>query len=79
MFAIGAILPVFPFVFWEGNLAVYISAGASVIGLFFIGSVITLFTGKSVLYSGFRMVIFGLLAASITFGIGKWIGVSVAG
>ena len=79
MFAIGAILPVFPYVFWEGNLAVYISAGASVIGLFFIGSVITLFTGKSILYSGFRMVIFGLLAASITFGIGKWIGVSVAG
>jgi VIT1/CCC1 family predicted Fe2+/Mn2+ transporter len=51
----------------------------SAIGLFGIGSAITLFTGKSVWYSGFRQVLFGLMAAAITFGIGKWIGVSIAG
>lgn len=79
MFAVGAILPVFPFVFWTGNQAIYISGIASILGLFFIGSAITLFTGKSILYSGLRMVIFGILAASITFGIGRWIGVSIAG
>ncbi|MFY8008718.1 MAG: hypothetical protein ACOVNW_03430 [Flavobacterium sp.] len=43
------------------------------------GAAITLFTGKSVWYSGMRQVIFGLAAAAITFGIGKLIGVSVAG
>ena len=79
MFAVGAILPVFPYMIWDGNSALYISIGASVLGLFFIGSFITLFTGKSILYSGFRMVLFGLLASAITYGIGKWIGVSVAG
>jgi VIT1/CCC1 family predicted Fe2+/Mn2+ transporter len=38
-----------------------------------------LFTGKSVWYSGMRQVIFGLIAAAITFGIGRLIGVSVTG
>ena len=47
--------------------------------LFFIGASITLFTGKSIWYSGFRQVLFGLLAAAITYGIGHLIGVSVMG
>jgi VIT1/CCC1 family predicted Fe2+/Mn2+ transporter len=51
----------------------------SSIGLFLIGSAITLFTGKSIWFSGFRQVIFGLAAAAITFGIGKLIGVSIGG
>lgn len=79
MFAIGAILPVIPFFFLGGIQAILLSAAFSAVGLFFIGGIITLFTGKSVWYSGFRQVIFGLLAAAITFGIGKLIGVSIAG
>ena len=79
LFAIGAILPLFPFFFLGGTLAIIASAISSSVGLFLIGSAITLFTGKSIWYSGFRQVIFGLLAAAITFGIGKLIGVSVIG
>lgn len=79
LFAIGAIIPVFPFMFLSGTNAILLSAGASTVGLFIIGAAITLFTGRSIWLSGFRQVIFGLAAASITFGIGKLIGVSVAG
>lgn len=79
LFALGAILPVAPFLFTSGMPAVYISIGLSVIGLFVLGSVITLFTGRTILYSGFRMVIFGLMAAAVTFGIGRLIGVSIGG
>lgn len=79
LFAVGAIIPVIPFFFLQGTEAILLSAGFSAVGLFLIGSAITLFTGKSVWFSGFRQVIFGLLAAAITFGIGKLIGVSVAG
>ena len=79
LFAIGAVLPVAPFLFTAGMPAVYISIGLSVVGLFILGAVITLFTGRTVLYSGMRMVIFGLLAAAITFGIGRLIGVSISG
>lgn len=79
LFAIGAIIPVFPFMFLSGINAILLSTAASAVGLFIIGAAITLFTGKSIWFSGFRQVIFGLAAAAITFGIGKLIGVSVAG
>jgi VIT1/CCC1 family predicted Fe2+/Mn2+ transporter len=38
-----------------------------------------LFTGRSILFSGSRQVIFGLIAAVITFGIGRLIGVNLGG
>jgi VIT1/CCC1 family predicted Fe2+/Mn2+ transporter len=78
LFAIGAVIPVLPFMFIKGMNAVYLSVGLSALGLFIIGAAITLFTGKNVWYSGFRQMLFGLLAAAITFGIGKLIGVSIA-
>jgi len=79
LFAVGAILPVIPFFFVGGMMAVLFSATLSAIGLFIIGAAITLFTGKNVLFSGFRQVAFGLIAAAITFGIGHFIGISLAG
>jgi vacuolar iron transporter family protein len=79
LFSIGAVIPVIPFMFLNGMNAVLLSIGLSALGLFGIGAAITLFTGRTVLYSGFRMVVFGLVAAAITFGIGRLIGVSLAG
>jgi len=79
LFAVGAILPVIPFFFVGGIMAILFSATLSAIGLFIIGAAITLFTGKNVLFSGFRQVAFGLIAAAITFGIGHFIGISIAG
>lgn len=79
LFAIGAIIPVMPFMFITGFKAIAFSVCLSAMGLFIIGAAITLFTGKNVWYSGLRQVLFGLAAAAITFGIGKLIGVSVAG
>ncbi len=49
------------------------------ISLFLVGAVISVFTGRSMAYSGFRMVGIGALAAGVTFGIGKLLGVSMAG
>ncbi len=77
LFAIGAIIPLFPFMFLSGMTAVYLSVAASTVGLFIIGAAITLFTGKNVWFSGMRQVLFGLAAAAVTFGIGKLIGVSI--
>ena len=78
LFAMGAIIPVAPFIFTSGMPAVYISIALSALGLFGLGAAITLFTGRTVLYSGFRMVVFGLIAAAVTFGIGRLIGISIA-
>ena len=78
LFAIGAIIPVIPFIFISGMKAVYLSTAMSAAGLFLIGGSITLFTGKNAWKSGFRQVLFGLAAAAITFGIGRLIGISVS-
>ena len=77
LFAVGAIIPVFPFFFTGGWNGILLSSLMGAGGLFVIGAAITLFTGRSVWYSGLRQVAFGLAAAAVTFGIGKLIGVSL--
>jgi vacuolar iron transporter family protein len=77
LFAAGAIVPVIPFFFLSGFAGVALSLGLSTIGLFVIGAGITLVTGRSALTSGLRMVVFGMLAAGITFGIGRLVGASL--
>jgi VIT1/CCC1 family predicted Fe2+/Mn2+ transporter len=79
LFAIGAIAPVIPYAFLSGLTAVIVSAVLSTLGLFVIGSAITLYTGRGVLFSGARQVVFGLLAAAVTYGIGRLIGASIGG
>jgi VIT1/CCC1 family predicted Fe2+/Mn2+ transporter len=79
LFAIGAIIPVAPFMFLSGITAVIVSGLLSALGLFAIGAAITLFTGRPVWSSGLRQVAFGLAAALVTYGIGRMIGVSVGG
>jgi VIT1/CCC1 family predicted Fe2+/Mn2+ transporter len=79
LFSIGAILPVLPYAFLSGISAVAVSMILSAVGLFIIGAGITLFTGRTILYSGVRQVLFGLAAAAVTFGIGRLIGVSLTG
>lgn len=79
LFSIGAIIPVIGFAFLQGITAVVVSIGLSMVGLFLLGAAITLFTGQKVLFSGLRMVIFGLLAAAITFGLGRLIGGNIGG
>ena len=75
----GAIIPVLLFIFLIGLAAVVVSLVFSTLGLFAIGAGITLFTGRGLLFSGGRQVLFGLAAAAITYGIGYVIGVSIGG
>lgn len=79
LFAFGAIIPVFPYIFWTGTTGIAVSAAVSALGLFVIGAAITLMTGRNALYSGMRQVLFGMAAAAVTFGVGYVIGVNVAG
>jgi vacuolar iron transporter family protein len=79
LFAVGAIIPVLPFLFLSGTTAVGASVAVSTVGLFGIGAAITLMTGKGVLVSGVRQVLFGLGAAALTFLIGRLVGVTLAG
>jgi len=77
LFAVGAAFPILPYLFLAGNTAIYASLAVSAVGLFIIGAMITLMTGRSVWYSGTRQVLVGMAAAALTYGIGRLIGVSV--
>lgn len=79
LFAVGAIIPVLPFFFLSGYTAVILSAGASAVGLFAIGAIITLFTGKPALFAGLRQTLFGLAAAAATYAVGRLVGVTLLG
>jgi VIT1/CCC1 family predicted Fe2+/Mn2+ transporter len=74
LFAIGAILPVLPYFFLSGAPAVAVSAALSVLGLFAIGALITIFTGRGALFSGGRQVLIGGAAATLTYLVGLAIG-----
>ncbi len=77
-FAIGAAIPVLPFLF-GGGWTVPVSLGLSLAALFAVGAGVSLLTGRGLLFSGFRQLGLGLAAALITYAIGSVIGVAVAG
>jgi VIT1/CCC1 family predicted Fe2+/Mn2+ transporter len=75
-FGIGAILPVIPFFFGGSTALVILSLAISGAALFSVGALLSLFTGRDVLFSGGRQLIIGAVAAAITFGLGSLIGAS---
>jgi VIT1/CCC1 family predicted Fe2+/Mn2+ transporter len=79
LFAIGAIFPVAPYFALAGTAAVTTSLAASGAALFLIGGGTSLFTGRGLWFSGARQLLVGLAAAGVTFGVGRLIGVAVAG
>jgi vacuolar iron transporter family protein len=78
LFAAGATVPLLAFFFISGALAIGVSIACAALGLFAIGSAITLLTGRSALFSGSRQLLLGLVAAAVTFGIGRLIGAALA-
>ena len=76
LFAVGAIFPIAPFLWLKGTAAVAASTGVSALALAAIGMLTSLFNGRSPLFSAGRQVVFGCLAAAITYGTGLLLGVS---
>ena len=79
LFAFGAIVPVSPFFFADGQTAVLLSVIFSTLALFVIGGAITLFTGRGLWFSAMRQVLFGLGAAALVYAVGRLVGVSITG
>lgn len=76
-FAIGAIIPVVPYLLATGGVAFWASIGLSVTALFAVGAGVSLLTGRSLLFSGGRQVLIGAAAAIVTYFVGNLIGVAV--
>ncbi len=77
LFALGAIIPIVPFLLLSGTAAIVASAALAAAALFGIGALITLLTGRGVLFSGGRQVLVGTAAAALTFALGALIGQGV--
>jgi vacuolar iron transporter family protein len=78
-FAAGALVPLLPFV-PGGDVfqAVTVSAALSAVALMVVGMTLSLFTGRSALRGGLRMLLIGAAAALLTFGIGRMLGAVVS-
>lgn len=77
LFAIGALVPVLPFLFVRGLTGIILSASFAGVMLFLLGAGITVVTGRNALAAGVRQLAFGMAAAAITFGIGSLVGRAV--
>jgi len=79
LFSLGAIFPVFPLFWLEGWAAQAASLVSSGVALALIGAGTSLFTGRHVVFSALRQLGTGLLAAAVTYGIGRLCGVALGG
>src|SRR5436305_3184339 len=77
-FALGAAIPLVPFVFRAGPSSLLVAAGLTAVALFAVGATLSLFTGRGAVRSGVRMLLLGGFAALVTFGVGKLFGVSIS-
>ncbi len=78
LFAFGAIFPVVPYFWLGGSQAITLSIILSLLGLGSVGMVTALFNGRSFSFSALRQIVFGGVAAAITFGVGTLFGASIS-
>ncbi|TDD67165.1 hypothetical protein E1298_39620 [Actinomadura rubrisoli] len=71
-FAIGALLPVLPYLL--GGTSLWPAAGIAALGLFLAGALVSRVTTRAWWYGGLRQLAFGAAAAAITYGVGALIG-----
>ena len=76
-FASGAFVPLVPFLLASGTFAFAVAVVLSAVALFAVGAAVSLFTGRSAVFSGVRQIAIGALAAAVTYGVGHLIGVAI--
>ena len=76
-FAAGALIPLAPFFGGPTRNGIPIAVLLSALALLCVGGCLSLFSGRSVWLGSLRMLAIGAAAGGATYGIGRWIGVSV--
>ena len=78
-FAVGALIPLLPFVLFAFGTALIASVVLSGLLLFVVGALAARLSGRPAFFGGARMLLIGAAAAAVTYGIGKLFGVAMAG
>jgi len=76
-FIIGAAIPLAPFIFGHNIFVMPLSIGLTASCLFIVGAILSLYSGKSAIKNGLRMLLIGGAASAITYLIGNIIGVTL--
>jgi VIT1/CCC1 family predicted Fe2+/Mn2+ transporter len=77
-FAIGALIPLLPFMFGASNGSALVASAVSAgIALTAVGGTLSLFSGRSAIYGALRMLFIGGGAGAITYLIGSLFGAAV--
>lgn len=70
-FAVGAFIPLVPFLFRDSESNLLVMIGLTGLTLFVVGAILSLFTHKSAILGGLRMLGIGALAGLLTYFIGS--------
>jgi predicted membrane protein (TIGR00267 family) len=71
--AVGALIPVFPFLVWQGRTAIITSFVVSMLSHWIVGAARSVFTGRGVFRSGLDMFVVGLGVAIVGYLVGEWV------
>jgi len=74
MFALGAFIPLLPWLLTGGTTATLWSVGLGAVASFAVGAALSLFTGRSWLWSASRQLVIAAADAGVTFTIGRLVG-----
>ena len=77
-FGLGALLPLLPWFFIGGTPAIIWSICIGGVASLAVGSLLGRFTGRSRVLSALRQLGVAILAASVTYGVGRLVGASTA-
>ena len=73
-FALGALIPLLPWLFTSGNTALVWSIALAAVASVAVGAALSAFTGRSWLWSATRQLLISGAAATVTYSIGHLIG-----
>lgn len=76
-FAVGAFIPLLPFILSHYAANIYISVSLTAIALFIVGAILSLFSNRNAILLGFRMLGIGAIAGGLTFIIGRIFGIAM--
>ncbi|HJR42674.1 MAG TPA: VIT1/CCC1 transporter family protein [Gemmatimonadaceae bacterium] len=71
--AVGALIPVFPFIVLDGRTAIVVAFVIAMLSHFLVGAARSVFTGRGIFRSGFDMFVVGLGVAIVGYYVGDWI------
>jgi VIT1/CCC1 family predicted Fe2+/Mn2+ transporter len=77
-FTAGGSIPLLPYLIGIHQNALQFTIGLTALALFTIGAILSLFTGRSALWGGLRMLLIGGAAGLLTYWIGDFMGARLA-